>query len=78
MMPPLSAEIIVKAESFPGIKAGIARLEDILKSPSYQVVPDGPNPPPISLYTRPRAILRIFFSAAVYSVGKMNFLGTAT
>lgn len=39
-MPPLGADIIVKAESFPGIKAGIARLEDILKSPSYQVVPD--------------------------------------
>jgi len=37
----LSTEIIVKAESFPGIKAGIARLEDILKAPSYQVVPDG-------------------------------------
>lgn len=41
MMPPLSTDIIIKAESFPGIKAGIARLEDILKSPSYQVVPDG-------------------------------------
>ena len=37
----LSAELIKKAESFPGIKAGIARLEDILKAPSCQVVPDG-------------------------------------
>jgi len=41
MMSTLSAEIIVKTESFPGIKAGIARLEDILKAPSYRVVPDG-------------------------------------
>jgi epoxyqueuosine reductase len=41
MMSSLSTEIIVKAESFPGIKAGIARLEDIMKTPSYQVVPDG-------------------------------------
>lgn len=40
-MPSLSAEVIVKAESFSGIKAGIARLGDILKAPSYQVVPDG-------------------------------------
>jgi len=41
MMPSLSTEIIVKAESFLGIKTGIARLEDILKATSYQVVPDG-------------------------------------
>ena len=41
MMSTLSAEIIVNTESFPGIKAGIARLEDILKAPSYRVVPDG-------------------------------------
>jgi epoxyqueuosine reductase len=40
-MPTLSHEIIAKAESFPGIKAGIARLEDVLQSPSYKVVPDG-------------------------------------
>jgi epoxyqueuosine reductase len=40
-MSSLSTEIIVKAESFPGIKAGITRLEDILRAPSYQVVPDG-------------------------------------
>ena len=40
-MPSLSTAVIAKAESFPGIKAGIARLEDILKAASYQVVPDG-------------------------------------
>ena len=33
--------IIAKAESFPGIRAGIARLADVLKGPSYQVVPEG-------------------------------------
>jgi len=43
-MPSLGADIITKAESFPGIKAGIARLEDILKAPSYQVVPDAEWP----------------------------------
>ena len=37
----LSTKLIAKAESIPGIKAGIARLEDILKAPSYQTVPDG-------------------------------------
>ena len=37
----LSTELIAKVESIPGIKAGIARLEDILKAPSYQTVPDG-------------------------------------
>jgi epoxyqueuosine reductase len=40
-MSSLSVEIIARAESFPGIKAGIARLEDILNAPSYQVVPEG-------------------------------------
>ncbi|NQT27024.1 hypothetical protein HQ585_16835 [candidate division KSB1 bacterium] len=40
-MSSLSREIIEKAESFPGIKAGIACLEDILKAPSYQAVPSG-------------------------------------
>jgi epoxyqueuosine reductase len=40
-MPSLSAEIIAAAKSFPGIKAGIAHLADILHAPSYQVVPDG-------------------------------------
>lgn len=37
----LAAEIIGRAESFPRIRAGIAHLEDILKAPSYRVVPDG-------------------------------------
>ena len=40
MMTSLSTDIIIKAESFPRIKAGITRLEDILEAPSYQVVPD--------------------------------------
>ena len=40
-MSSLSTELIAKAESIPGIKAGVARLEDILKAPSYQAVPDG-------------------------------------
>jgi len=39
-MSSLSSELIAKSESFPGIKAGIARLEDILKAPSYQAVPN--------------------------------------
>lgn len=41
MMSTLSSEIIAKAESLPGVRAGIARLEDILKAPSYHFVPDG-------------------------------------
>ncbi len=40
-MSSLSTELIAKAESIPGIKAGVARLEDILKAPSYQAVSDG-------------------------------------
>jgi epoxyqueuosine reductase len=32
---------MARAESFAGIKAGIARLADVLNAPSYQVVPDG-------------------------------------
>ena len=32
---------MAKAESFPGIKAGIAHLENILKAPSYQAVANG-------------------------------------
>ena len=39
----LTAGIIAKAESFTGIRAGIARLEEVLKSPSYQAVRDGPG-----------------------------------
>jgi len=40
-MSPLSAEIVARAESHPGIKAGIARLDDVLAAPSYQAVPQG-------------------------------------
>lgn len=40
-MSSLTDAIVARAESFAGTKAGIARLEDILKAPSYQVVPDG-------------------------------------
>jgi epoxyqueuosine reductase len=32
--------IILQAESFPGVRAGIASLEDVLKAPSYRTVPD--------------------------------------
>lgn len=48
--------IIAKAESFPGIKAGLARLEDILKCPSYQVIPDGEWSPGIQDNERARAV----------------------
>jgi epoxyqueuosine reductase len=41
IMSPLSSEIIAKAESYPEIKAGIARLEDVLSAPSTRVVPEG-------------------------------------
>jgi epoxyqueuosine reductase len=40
-MSSLSAEIVAKAESLAGIKAGVARLEDVLNGPSYRVVPEG-------------------------------------
>jgi epoxyqueuosine reductase len=33
----IAADIISKAESYRGIRAGITRLEDLLKAPSYQV-----------------------------------------
>lgn len=39
----LTAEIISQAESFAGIRAGITHLEDVLKGPSYQAVPEGPG-----------------------------------
>ncbi|MFW6115299.1 MAG: hypothetical protein ACOC6E_03275 [Thermodesulfobacteriota bacterium] len=35
-----SSEIIARAQSFSGIRAGIARLADVLRSPSYQAVPE--------------------------------------
>jgi epoxyqueuosine reductase len=37
----LSTEIISKAESYDGIRAGMARLNDVLKGPSYQAAPEG-------------------------------------
>ena len=37
----LTAAIVARAESYAGIKAGIARLEDVLDAPSYHVVPEG-------------------------------------
>jgi epoxyqueuosine reductase len=36
-----STEIIVEAELYPGIRAGIARLDEVLDAPSYHVVPEG-------------------------------------
>ena len=39
--PSLSDEIIARAQSYPGIRAGIARLADVLRAPSYQVAPKG-------------------------------------
>jgi epoxyqueuosine reductase len=38
----LAAEIITRAESYDGIRAGIVRLGDVLKSPSYLYNPEGP------------------------------------
>ena len=35
-----TARIISRAESYDGICAGIARLEDVLKGPSYEVAPE--------------------------------------
>jgi epoxyqueuosine reductase len=40
---PLTNEIILHAESFNGIRAGIIRLEDVLKGPSYQATPQSPG-----------------------------------
>jgi epoxyqueuosine reductase len=39
----LTTEVISQAESYDGIRAGIVRLKDVLKSPSYQATPDGPG-----------------------------------
>jgi epoxyqueuosine reductase len=41
----LTAEIISRAESYHGIRAGIIRLKDVLKGPSYQDNPEGPGIP---------------------------------
>lgn len=43
-MPSLEHELIARAELFPGIRAGIARPEDILNAPSYQVTTNGDQP----------------------------------
>jgi len=37
----LTAEVISQAESYNGVRAGIARLKDVLKGPSYQLTPEG-------------------------------------
>ncbi len=39
----LTLEIIATAESFSGIKARVARLENILNGPSHQATPKGPG-----------------------------------
>ncbi len=39
----LTTEVISQAESYDGIRAGIARLEDVLKGPSYHAAPEGPR-----------------------------------
>ena len=39
----LTTEVISQAESYGGIQAGIVRLEDVLKGPSYQATPEGPR-----------------------------------
>ncbi|MGD2148140.1 MAG: hypothetical protein PVH41_15725 [Anaerolineae bacterium] len=36
-----TAKIVAEAELYPGIKAGIARLDEVLDAPSYHVVPEG-------------------------------------
>ena len=39
--PSLTAEVVSRAESYDGIRAGIVGLEDVLKGPSYQAHPEG-------------------------------------
>jgi len=39
----LTTEVISKAESYDGIRAGIIRLKDVLKGASYQADPEGPR-----------------------------------
>ncbi len=39
----LTTEVISQAESYEGIRAGIVRLEDVLKGPSYHATPEGPR-----------------------------------
>lgn len=40
-MSSLSCRVVAKAESFAGIRAGIANLEEVQRAPSYCVVPKG-------------------------------------
>ena len=44
MRPDLSADIVMQSQTFTGIKAGIARLDDILSTPSYQAEPQVEKP----------------------------------
>ena len=39
----LTTEIISQAESYTGIRAGIVRLKDVMKGPSYEATPEGPR-----------------------------------
>ena len=39
--PSLTSEVISQVESYDGIRAGIVRLKDLLKGPSYQITPEG-------------------------------------
>jgi hypothetical protein len=41
--PSLTAEVISQAESYDGICAGIVRLKDVLKGPSYQSILTAPR-----------------------------------
>ena len=41
--PSLTSEVISQAESYDGICAGIVRLKDVLKSPSYQSILTAPR-----------------------------------
>lgn len=40
-MDSITARLVARAFSYPGIKAGIARLEDVLNAPSSHTVPEG-------------------------------------
>ena len=39
----LTTEVISQAESYDGIRAGIVRLKDVLKGPSYQATIASPR-----------------------------------
>jgi epoxyqueuosine reductase len=38
-----TTEVLSQAQSYDGIRAGIVRLKDVLKGPSYQATPEGPR-----------------------------------